>query len=179
MKDINLLPQTIKESRLKKEKTKKKYFYMIMVLLFSIIIYSIPNIIFKDYYNKKIVAESEYKKEKSVEEKLNTLKKLRAELENKKQLADSIKSMNIMWSTVLDDVISVLPDGVKLKKIYGDTNNLNIYGYTSNYEKLVTFMEGFKNFQYLFDGNIVYVNYNKELGVYEFSIAFKMKWQYK
>lgn len=179
MKDINLLPQRIKDARLKKEKIKRKYFYIILILLLFFIIYSIPNFIYENYSDRKKKAELEYNKEKWIEDRLNTLKKLKEEIDNKEQLVLLVKSEGITWSAVLDDIISVLPDGVKLKKIYGDSNTLDIYGYTPDYEKLVTFIEGFKNFRYLTEGNVVYINYNKELNVYEFSINFKMKWQSK
>lgn len=179
MTNINLLPWR----ELKREQEKKQFTTYLMVM----IVVSVLVVILGNYYavskveeqtriNNRLETEiTEYKKQIT---EITNLRTLRQGLIARMKIVQNLQATRILTVRLFDELITILPDGVHVRRMERVGDKITLYGYTESNSNISRLMQNIETSQWIQQPALTEIKKSKEITEdlpSEFKLSFILK----
>jgi type IV pilus assembly protein PilN len=176
---INLLAEKKKKKRVKGPAS-----FLVAIIIVSgaaLIVMGLVTFLFKSSVSKlKAQSESNSTKLTELNKKINEVKKyekLNKEIEQRNALIETLRKNQAVPVRILDDVSTVMPEGIWLASMSYKDNGVGLEGYAFTNMDIVSYVENLKksvNFTDVYLEESKQAEYEK-VQVYKFKLSFKVK----
>lgn len=169
-KDINLLPQKYISQSQKKTNQRIRLMFVVLILLITAGSLYIPVYMVNYMKNKSITIDNKIISMKDVKNYREMYQQLQKDIGEREKCISLLESKQHLWSEILAQIWSKVPEGVSLLKIdYCDGGKMEIEGEALSYSEVVRFMVNIQNMNNIKEVDPINI-VEKEVNLYGFVI---------
>lgn len=157
LKDINLIPQELKDNRMKKKRQIKNIFFGIIILFITSLLIILPEYYINKLNNDIKMLDANLNKFKKTSDLNMDIKNAEGYLKQKQNIIKEIESKRLDITGILSDVALNVPDRVSISNMKYGNNLLEISGESYSNTDVADFMLNLRSLKYVDDVKLLSV----------------------